>query len=887
LNLTKEKPDKKYCFIEAIYMRKLNLILLLVFFNIVVSATHNRGGEITYRHISGYTFEFTIKTYTYIYSLANRPELYIDWGDGSTPDKAPLVSRTTEESDYFYNTYKTTHTFSGAGVYQITMEDPNRNLGIKNIPNSVNTIFAIKTIMMVGSSIGANNTPVMLNPPVDKAARGHIFIHNPSAYDSDGDSISYTITTCLGIGGEPIEGYTLPPASDTLFMDDYSGDLIWNTPTDIGAYNVAILVEEWRKGIRIGRIERDMQINVYDSDNNPPVNPEIADYCIVAGDSVFFTATSTDADGDSVIQTMNGGPFEVANPANFKLDSKGYGFSTSSFKWVTNCKNARQQPYYAILKSEDRNDDIQEVDITSFSIKVLHPPIENLIANPGSDSIRLSWDKPTCVTPIGYKIYRSLNSFGYIPDSCETGVPSYTGFSLLDIVKGANINWYKDDNKGEGLVPGYDYCYMVTAIFNDGAESLASTEVCTTLVAGTPPIIKVSVIADSENNGSIDLAWAVPRGADTIDDGPYRYDILRKLPGELDYSLIKSIPSSDLTDTTYTDSGINTLIFPYNYTVILYYQEEGVWYQLPGNEYASSQYIETAAADNQLTLAMKKRTPWLNRRYHVYRKNSNEKDFSMVGYTDESIYIDSLLVNNNEYLYRTIGFGERPLYGIEFQIENISHITVGIPIDTIPPCPPELIVTSNCVDDKIVDSLIWSNSDSCAQQEIVGYKIYFANYSNGPFTLIDSLPADVYVFINHPDSSIDGYYAVTAIDSCGNESEMQPVFVFNLCGLYSLPNVFTPNYDGINDIYVSTNINHYVKKVDMTIYNRYGKVVYKTTDPDIQWDGRKIDSNKLVSTGVYYYICDVFEPRASGSVVRTLTGFIHVYSGNDNIKTNE
>jgi hypothetical protein len=38
-------------------------------------------------------------------------------------------------------------------------------------------------------------------------------------------------------------------------------------------------------------------------------------------------------------------------------------------------------------------------------------------------------------------------------------------------------------------------------------------------------------------------------------------------------------------------------------------------------------------------------------------------------------------------------------------------------------------------------------------------------------------------------------------------------------------------------------------------------------------------TKKIVSSGVYYYVCDVWEYRLSGVEVRNLTGFIHVFSG--------
>ena len=65
-------------------------------------------------------------------------------------------------------------------------------------------------------------------------------------------------------------------------------------------------------------------------------------------------------------------------------------------------------------------------------------------------------------------------------------------------------------------------------------------------------------------------------------------------------------------------------------------------------------------------------------------------------------------------------------------------------------------------------------------------------------------------------------------------------------------------------------------------FNRWGGLVFETEDPQINWDGKITGTNKLVSTGVYYYICDVYENRLSGLETTTLTGFIHVYSGEEN-----
>jgi len=242
--------------------RTLSILITFLLYSTVTYATHNRAGEITFKLISGYTYEVTITTFTFTQSAANRSQLTVEWGD-NTASVAPLVSRTVLPNFYYHNIYTARHTFPGPGIYQILMQDPNRNFGILNIPNSVNVIFSIKTTMVISPDVGNNNTPVLLNFPIDKAAVGHIFIHNPSAFDPDGDSLSYSLTVCTGQDGKPIPNYTLPSYTDTFYVDPVVGDLVWDTPKDTGKYNVAMNISEWRKGVKIGNIVRDMQIDVH------------------------------------------------------------------------------------------------------------------------------------------------------------------------------------------------------------------------------------------------------------------------------------------------------------------------------------------------------------------------------------------------------------------------------------------------------------------------------------------------------------------------------------------------------------------------------------------------------------------------------------------------
>jgi gliding motility-associated-like protein len=68
----------------------------------------------------------------------------------------------------------------------------------------------------------------------------------------------------------------------------------------------------------------------------------------------------------------------------------------------------------------------------------------------------------------------------------------------------------------------------------------------------------------------------------------------------------------------------------------------------------------------------------------------------------------------------------------------------------------------------------------------------------------------------------------------------------------TLPNVFTPDGDGINDYWQPFVIGNF-DEFEILVYNRWGTMVYTTDDPAFMWDGKNTGGN-LVSDGVYYYI---------------------------------
>ncbi len=65
-------------------------------------------------------------------------------------------------------------------------------------------------------------------------------------------------------------------------------------------------------------------------------------------------------------------------------------------------------------------------------------------------------------------------------------------------------------------------------------------------------------------------------------------------------------------------------------------------------------------------------------------------------------------------------------------------------------------------------------------------------------------------------------------------------------------NVFSPNDDGINDVFEF--ITGTLKSGELIIYNRWGEIVYEQKEGDLKWDGIKYKSNKQANEGTYYYL---------------------------------
>lgn len=877
-------------------------------------ATHNRAGEITYKWIGPglYTYQIKVTTYTNINGtgLADRCEDTVYFGDGSravvlrsngaqsscTPpakDGVPL------NSNIKLNEYVTTHTYPGPGNYTISMEDPNRNAGVINLPNSVNQVFYIESFLVIPSfgSIRYNNSPILTFPPIDDGCVYKCFLHNPGAVDLDGDSLSYELTSCRGSGGAVITGYTYPlTGGGTYNVNATSGTLTWCSPQLQGEYNLAMIIKEWRKDdageyFLVGYVLRDLQVDVGSCSNNPPNILPVTDTCVVAGSIITKTITATDPDNDVLTMEANGGPFNVTPTIATFSSAPNLAPVSGLFTWQTTCSHIRKTPYQVTIKVKDNDLTISLVDFKTFNITVVPPPPLNVVAVPLGTSIKVTWTKPNCHLSVGnkllrYCVYRKENCTPWTHANCEVGVPSTTGYVKVGCTANLNDTTFLDTNGGNGLSQGTNYNYVVVAVYIDGSESYASNQTnCIQLKRDVPMLVNVDVQATAVNTGSVFVRWIKPLlGIANLDTntipGPYEFRLMHHTGFSGTFAQVYSVTKpyfaalNQLSDTTFVHTGVNVNTQNNANTYKIEFYANG---QFIGNgQKASSVFLSLTASDNQLKLNWQQQVPWTNNKYYIYRKTSSQTVFTLRDSTNLLTYTDTGLVNGALYCYKVQSKGQYADPTIFNPLLNFSQEVCDKPKDTTPPCAPTLEIVSDCIVPSVI--LQWNNPNNTCSDDVVKYHIYFAETEDADLQLIDSIKILSDTIIAFDDlTSIAGCYAITAVDSFANESAQSTKICIDNCPEYELPNVVTFNGDGANDFFKAIK-NKFIKDIDLKIYNRWGNLIYETTDPAFLWDGKTIQSKQLCVEGTYFYVCQVNEIRVKGTESRDLKGFLQVFT---------
>lgn len=883
--------------------------LALIFLGLctVILASHYRAGEITYTHISGTTYEVTVTIYTKTSSIdADTDTITVYWGDGL---KETLWRATPQNlsNDVRLSIYKSQHTYPGPALYRLHVEDMYRNGGINNIPNSDQISFFVESELLISpQEIGINNSPILTYPPIDLANINQIFMHNPAAYDPDGDSLVYKLVTPRAQSGLEIPGYTLPSEhgagpENNIELNPITGELIWDSPQQTGEYNIAIKIFEYRNGVPISSIVRDMQITVLNTNNTPPSLTPLDDICIIAGENISERITASESNSfDEVTLSGAGGPFITeVNPATFIRVGNGGGNSiTGEFNWDTECEHIRKNPYTIVFRAEDNELYNPLATIETWNIIVSAPKPDNLQKSIITNKILLHWNPEySCNSPQtfrGYAVWKKEGGIENINSKCPIDLSTY-GYSRIAFSKEAE---YLDSN----IQYGKTYCYRIQAVFYEGTEafpynetlSLPSEPVCAHLLVDVPLPLQVDILTTDTDTGNIQITWSrpLPSEIDTNSlQAPYRYVLEHSMDSNFNNPITlfdtTNFNFSNLIDTVFEHNNINTEKQQHYYRIAFYSNDLFIDH----SPFASSHFIEAIGSDRQVSISNSAYIPWNSSNYTIFRREDTTSTFDSISTIDSLFYIDTSVVNEQFYQYYIQAAGSFLMQGYDTFL-NRSQIISVIPIDSVPPEPPTIYASNYCnvlpengwETNNFFNTATWTHPqiNDNASSDISHFNIFFKEFSTDSLQLLDTVLGDKNEYSYTLDSllnSVAGCFAVSATDSNKNTSRLSNIACVDNCPLFELPNYFTPNGDNINDILLAYPDSRFIEQIDLKIYDRWSGLVFETTSNKIEWDGTNMHNGLPLDRDVYFYVCYIYERRVEGIVKNPepLKGYITLF----------
>ncbi len=866
-------------------VKSIFLAFVLSFAALVGHATHIVGGEISYEDLGGGNYRI-------------RLVVYRDCGptnqNGTGFDNAASVGIFNAQGQ-LVNTVNIPLSFQNVNEIPVTLENPCgtpppsvcvesavyeqvvdigesnggftlsyqrccRNPSIINL-NNPDDAGATFTTQIPGTGVTTedNSSPLWNSLPPVALCAGFDFFFDHSATDADGDSLAYTFCSPM-FGGTPNEPAPNPPNgppyTDVNWAPGYSAGypldsdpamdidpvtgFITGMPTTAGQYVIGICVEEWRDGQLLSTSNRDFQFNVTVCDPNISSNVAIqtgGQLCI--GESMDFEQFSVNA---TFFHWDFGVPGIASDTSNLPFPS--YTFPEPGTYTVT------------------------------------------LIANPGwpcADTSSTVYEVFSPVEPV-------LEVTGF---DCSTGVPVFD-FGTSETYAGGDFNWDFGNLASSGAS-------NLAAPDGIGFPEIEDVEAELTVVLNgcsgsgvldwTPPPPPTAAIGAQEdfctgfslsfqNNsvGGASYIWEFgePGNDDVSFDAfpTWTYDG----PGTYVVDLI-ALADFQCPDTTSAVFEVAWLLEPFFETPDPEcFQEhsfnfEAIGVNDPGATYQWNYSPGTAIQDAGAFL-------------------------QGLSYPEPGVYTVEVVV--------TAEGCERDF---ESEVEVLFDPSVAFDGGPLSGCPPLPISFANYSQTETVASYTWYFGDGGTSNAVEPSHVYTVpgeytvtlEMSTAGFCVqdlattqtafIEVLPTPTAGFSITP-SLVDILEPVVQVEDLssgatqhyynfgdgGSSNEPNGTYIFQGAGVFNVtqtvineygctstaqgevgvngtlfyaPNSFTPDNDGINDVWIptSTGLAAYMCQV----YNRWGDVVFETDDPSVGWQGNVRGGAHYAPDGVYLY----------------------------------
>ncbi len=389
--------------------------------------------------------------------------------------------------------------------------------------------------------------------------------------------------------------------------------------------------------------------------------------------------------------------------------------------------------------------------------------------------------------------------------------------------------------------------YMYNVPFDNGPYTYTVAAFDSCFISYNPPVFQTS--AKANLNTSIHASY-------TIDMCPQRVDIKWSKYqgiGVQDYELWKKHNNIWTLVANTTDTLISVQLIK-NESYCLYIKAN------LDNGYS--------AFSNPMCFIMPQPTP---PSFHYFRYASViQKDIELAAFVDQSVGITSVLFERKDTngVYEEIGLGDvinNTAYFLDEDVDpSFGPWTYrSIYIDS---CgnPGEyanenttIFVTGTADQYNMINTLNWTPYTDF-NGDITNYQIFRNTYGTWEAVPFSILPDGSYSLIDDVSqmrNKGEVCYRVLAIENLNQFNLMDSSFSNEQCLIYDplmfVPNAFTP--DGLNPIFLPVIQNVDPEKYTFSIIDRWGKIVFETSDPTQGWDGRINSSGLLASNDVFQY----------------------------------
>ncbi len=273
-------------------------------------ARHVKGGHIEYKYngpgtVPGWSnYTFTVTVFFSCTTSGPKDNVYLGIFDALSGNRViskqifTTTSRTVTKTSinpcmtnppticYQINTYVYTADIpDNAGGYILAVQDALRVDGIVNISGSASSGITMTATMpgtINGTDYHTNNSPNFLFKDTAIVCYQGSFSYQFEAVDADDDSLSYSFGNGLNVpnpsGNTSTIAPSAPPYTPLTYVSGYSGAaplgsnvtinpvtglISGNAPSTTGEYVVAVYVKEWRNGVLLDSIKKELQIYVY------------------------------------------------------------------------------------------------------------------------------------------------------------------------------------------------------------------------------------------------------------------------------------------------------------------------------------------------------------------------------------------------------------------------------------------------------------------------------------------------------------------------------------------------------------------------------------------------------------------------------------------------